>query len=515
MRTLHLSEIARMTGGRLHGDDVLVDAMATDSRALLRPEESHLGGQRPLFIALKGERFDGHDHVASAAQAGAAAALVSRQLDVTAAGRVLPQIVVADTERALADFAAALQRDRETRVIAITGSNGKTSVKTLLLAILSGADTGSAAQLPGKAVYANPGNRNNQIGLPLAVLDAPDDAQYAIYEMGAGKPGDIAYLTAVARPDVALVNNIAPAHLERMGSLLGIADTKAAVYDALPHEGVAVINADDAFAPYFAERAHGRTLIRFGLEASADVTARAIQPSAGGSRFILVTPTGEAAIMLAMPGRHNVRNALAAASLALGLGVPLDVIADGLNAAQPVAGRLITHRLTNGTLLIDDSYNANPGSLAAAIDTLADMGGGDQRGEAWLVLGDMRELGDDAAAMHAEAGRRAKAAGIARLYTLGALSAAAAQAFGEGATTYDSHEALADALRQQLSVGGASAPTGSATSGVEAEAPPTEAAPASVRVLVKGSRGSAMDRIVTALLADAKPAAGKGDTDAA
>ena len=494
MRKLHLSEIARMTGGRLHGTDVAVDVLATDSRALPATGAA-------LFVALKGERFDGHEHLAAVA-GRVAGALVSRMVAVD-----MPQVVVADTQRALADFAAALQRDRHTRVIAITGSNGKTSVKALLLAILE-----RAAQRDGTTVYANPGNRNNEIGLPLAVLDAPDDAAFAVYEMGAGKPGDIAYLTAIARPDVALVNNIAPAHLERMGSLLGIADTKAAVYDALPPDGVAVINADDAFAPYFAERAHGRRLIRFGLEASADVTAREIHSDAGGSHFILATPAGEVAVTLAMPARHNVRNALAAASIASGLGVALDVIAEGLDAAQPVSGRLVTHRLAGGAVLIDDSYNANPGSLAAAIDALADLADADRRGEGWLVLGDMRELGDDAAAMHAEAGRRAKAAGIARLYTLGDLSAAAAAAFGDGARTFVAHEALAGALaadlRDRLGAMAASPAAGTGT------------AAATIRVLVKGSRGSAMDRIVTALLADARSAAeerppGPKDTDAA
>ncbi|MEO6263530.1 MAG: Mur ligase family protein, partial [Luteimonas sp.] len=322
--------------------------------------------------------------------------------------------------------------------------------------------------------------------------DAPEDAQFAIYEMGAGKPGDIAYLTAIARPDVALVNNVAPAHLERMGSLLGVADTKAAIYDALPNGGVAVINTDDAFAPYFAERAHGRRLIRFGLDASADVTARDIAFAADGARFMLVTPEGETAIELALPGRHNVLNALAAASLALGAGASLDAIRDGLAAAPAVAGRLVSHHLPGGALLIDDSYNANPGSLGAAIDTLASDGG-----ESWLVLGDMRELGADALALHAEAGRHAKTAGIARLYTLGSLSAAAAEAFGEGARTFDSHAGLATALDADLQrvVGGASAPTGSAAADVGGEAPPS-----GVRVLVKGSRGSAMDRVVSALL---------------
>jgi UDP-N-acetylmuramoyl-tripeptide--D-alanyl-D-alanine ligase len=455
MKPLRLSEIARMAGGHLNGEDVMVDALATDTRAM--PE-----GGRALFVALKGERFDGHDHVADAALHGARAALVSHAVVAD-----IPQIGVADTERALAAIAAALQSGRSGKVIAITGSNGKTSVKTLLLSILQGA----------ARAYANPGNRNNEIGLPLAVIDAPDDAEFAIYEMGAGKPGDIAYLTTVVRPDVSLVNNIAPAHLERMGSLLGVADTKAAIYDALPADGVAVINADDAFAPYFAERAHGRRLIRFGIEATADIRACDIHADSDGMRFVLIAPEGEAEVTLALPGRHNVRNALAAAALALGAGASFDAVVAGLEAARPVAGRLVRHVLGNGATLIDDSYNANPGSLAAAIDLLSAGTQAEGQGDAWLVLGDMRELGADAQALHAEAGRRAKAAGIARMYALGELSAHAAQAFGEGARTFDSHAALAEALQHDLAAG--------------------IAAP---RILVKGSRGSAMDRVVRQLL---------------
>ncbi|MBW3550530.1 MAG: UDP-N-acetylmuramoyl-tripeptide--D-alanyl-D-alanine ligase [Proteobacteria bacterium] len=479
MKPIALSEIARMTGGRLAGGDVVVEALVTDTRALS-------AGAGRLFVALKGERFDGHDHVAAAAQAGVAAALVERRVHIDLAEADIAQVIVADTERALADWAGAVHRAARTCTLAITGSNGKTSVKTLLLGIL---------EQVGRA-YANPGNRNNEIGLPLAVLDAPDDAEFSIYEMGAGKPGDIGYLTAIAKPDVALVNNIAPAHLERMGSLLGVADTKAAIYDALAADGVAVINADDAFAPFFAERAHGRRMIRFALDSSADVIARDIRIDADASRFTLVTPAGEAAITLALPGRHNVRNALAAAALALGAGASLDAIAAGLAAAQAVAGRLVARPLGGNAVLIDDSYNANPGSLAAAIDLLAEA-----PGDAWLVLGDMRELGDDAQAMHAEAGRRAKAAGIQRLYALGPLSAAAAQAFGDGGAEYDSHAALIAALRDDLArAGGASAPIppGGPTG---AQASPTEAG-GGVRVLVKGSRGSAMDKIVTALLSD-------------
>ncbi|MDH7452370.1 UDP-N-acetylmuramoyl-tripeptide--D-alanyl-D-alanine ligase [Luteimonas composti] len=459
MTPMALARIAQWTHGRLLGDDLPIDAVATDTRTLDARDR-----RATLFVALKGERFDGHDHVAAAADRGARAALVSREVDAP-----LPQVVVADTERALAALASAMQRSRTTRVVGITGSNGKTSVKQLVHAI-------AARSL---RAYANPGNRNNEIGLPLAVIDAPEDAEVAVYEMGAGKPGDIAYLTAIARPDVALVNNIAPAHLERMHSLLGIADTKAAVYDALPHDGVAVINADDAFAPYFAERAHGRRLLRFGLEASADVTARAVSSDADGSRFVLVAPTGEVDVVLPLPGRHNVSNALAAASIALALGIPLEEIAAALGDAQPVKGRLVQHRLAGGAVLIDDSYNANPGSLNAAIDTLASGGG-----EAWLVLGDMRELGGDARDLHAEAGRRARRAGLARVYALGPLSAAAAEAFGEGGRHFDHHDALAAALAADLHPG--------------------------VRMLVKGSRGSAMDRIVDALLARAT-----GEHDAA
>ncbi|MDH5822384.1 UDP-N-acetylmuramoyl-tripeptide--D-alanyl-D-alanine ligase [Luteimonas sp. RD2P54] len=455
-----LSRIARWTGGELRAGgagDVLIDAVETDTRRFDAGD-----GRAALFVAIRGERFDGHDHVAAAAELGARAALVSRPCETA-----LPQLVVGDTVQALAAMAAALQRARPARVVAITGSNGKTGVKQMLLSILQRAG----------AAYANPGNRNNEIGLPLAVIDAPENADYAVYEMGAGKPGDIAWLTAVARPQVALVNNIAPAHLERMGSLLGVADTKAAIYDALPVDGIAVINADDAFAPYFAERAHGRRLLRFGLEASAEVTARQVRCGADGSRFVLVLPDGEAEVALPLAGRHNVRNALAAAALAVAAaGADAAAIASALAAARPVAGRLARRRLAGGAVLIDDSYNANPGSLAAAIDTLAAA-----PGDGWLVLGDMGELGPDAEALHAEAGNRARRAGLARLYALGPLSAAAAQAFGDGGRRFDSHEALAAALRADL------------------DAAVADASAAPVRVLVKGSRSSAMERIVSAM----------------
>ena len=449
MKRLPLSLLAHWAGGELLGDDLVIGSLTHDTRTLVPGS---------LYVALRGERFDGHDFAYDAAMRGAAAVLVDHEVKVE-----VPQVVVPDTLLALARIAAGLQRDRVEKTVAITGSNGKTSVKTLVVSILQRAGV----------TYFNPGNRNNEIGLPMAVIDAPDDADFSVYEMGAGKPGDIAYLTDIVTPEVALVNNIAAAHLERLGSLMGVAETKGAIYEALPADGTAVINADDAFAEYFASRVPDRRILRFGLEATADLTARDIRATDDGSDFVLVAPHGDVAVQLHLPGRHNVLNALAAAGIAMACGVSLAIIAEGLSAAQPVAGRQVARTLPNGAVVIDDSYNANPGSLEAAIDTLA-AASAQAGGEGWLVLGDMRELGDDAEALHADAGRRAKAAGLRRLYALGPLSAAAAAAFGEGAQAFQDHASLAAALRADLRTG--------------------------VRCLVKGSRGSAMDRIVAALL---------------
>ena len=460
MRRTLLSLIAHWAGGEIHGDDVAIDAISNDTRQM---------SPGSLYVALRGERFDGHDFGTDAQARGASALLVERLLPLD-----LPQVLVADSELALARIAAGMQRDRNTGVFAITGSNGKTSVKTLLLDILR-----QHAQLAHKVVHANPGNFNNEIGLPLAVIAAPEDADFAVYEMGAGKPGDIAYLTDIVRPRWSLVNNIAAAHLERMGSLQGVASTKGAIYAALPADGVAVINADDAFAPWFEQHFIGTPprcgVLRFGLDHTADVSASAIRFDAAGSHFLLHTPAGEAEVALPLPGRHNIGNALAATALALAAGIPLQHIVAALAVTEPVPGRQIAHRLPNGAVLVDDSYNANPGSLAAAIDALASSGQ-----DAWLVLGDMRELGPDAVALHAQAGQRARQGGIKRLYTLGPLSAAASAAFGDGGRHFQTHDALARALQDDLHAG--------------------------VRCLVKGSRGSAMDKIVKALLAQGEEA---------
>jgi UDP-N-acetylmuramoyl-tripeptide--D-alanyl-D-alanine ligase len=456
MRPVALSQLAAWAEGRHLGADATIEAVGTDSRKL--PVHA-------LFVALRGENFDGHDFVAQAAANGAAALLLHHDVETE-----LPRVLCADTEEALGEIAAGMQKGRPAVVVALTGSNGKTSVKTLVTGIL-----GNVGR-----TYCNPGNRNNEIGLPLAVLDAPEDAQFAVYEMGAGKPGDIAYLASIVPPQVALVNNIAPAHMERMGSLLGIAETKGAIYEALPDDGIAVVNADDAFAPYFHAKIGTRRTFRFGIENDADVRASRVLPGAEGSKFLLHTPAGNAEITLPLPGLHNVRNALAASALALAAGAPLDAIVQGLHQAQAVAGRQVAYTLANGATVVDDSYNANPGSVSAAIATLASSGA-----EAWLVLGDMKELGPDAEALHAQMGEQAREARIARLWTVGPLARAASLAFGERGAHFDSQHALVAALKEAMD----------------------KADAAQLRVLVKGSRSSAMDQVVAALRGQSNEAA--------
>lgn len=449
MKPVRLSQLAEWCEGRLLGVDCTIERISTDSR-------ENLDGV--LFVALKGERFDAHDFAEHAKANGAAAILVQRPLAID-----LPMILCADTQEALGEIAAGFAKPRSAIVCALTGSNGKTSVKTLLHGILAAA---------GKT-YVNPGNRNNEIGLPLAVIETPEDAEFVVYEMGAGKPGDIAYLTSIVSPNVALVNNIAPAHIERMGSLLGIAETKGAIYEALPDDGLAVVNVDDAFAPYFLERIAGRRVLRFGLENNADVSARSVVLEADGSRFELITPAGRADVQLALPGRHNVLNALAASAMALAAGAPLEAVLSGLAVARPVAGRQEGKALRNGTIVIDDSYNANPGSVSAGITTLAAACSLDGR-LAVLVLGDMAELGENAESLHAQIGALAKSQGIKRLLSCGRLSRAASAAFGEGAAHFDERTVLLAALEQQLD--------------------------GSERILVKGSRSSQMEFVVKALV---------------
>ncbi|TBR36977.1 MULTISPECIES: UDP-N-acetylmuramoyl-tripeptide--D-alanyl-D-alanine ligase [Dyella] len=444
---MRLNTIALWTRGHLVGNDVDVHGVAIDTRKIAAGD---------VFVAIKGERVDGHDFLAQAAEAGAVAAMVQRKVDSP-----LPQVIVDDTQLALGDLASAVRAQSNVRVVGITGSNGKTTVKTLAASILS---------RHGRT-HVNAGNYNNELGLPLTLLAMPQDAEYAVLEMGAGKPGDIAYLAAIARPDIGLVNTIAPAHLERMGSVEGVAETKGALYQALPADGVAIINGDDAFASFFAGLANGRKQLRFALDHKADIGADILDQRVDGSSFVLSTPVGDAEVALPLPGRHNIANALAAAAIGIALEVPLDTIVAGLENVPGVAGRLNAESMPGGWTLIDDSYNANPGSVAAAIDTLALA-----QGERWLVLGDMAELGPTGRALHASIGERARQRGVDRLFAVGPLSAAAAEAFGAGAEHFEDKTALSASLRKQIHAG--------------------------VTCLVKGSRSAGMEQVVAALRND-------------
>jgi UDP-N-acetylmuramoyl-tripeptide--D-alanyl-D-alanine ligase len=440
----NLIDAARAVDGNLVGDDVPFAGVSIDTRTLAAGN---------LFVALRGERVDGHAYLAAAAAAGAAGALVERP-DPAAA---LPQIVVTDTQHALGRLGAWWRARLGARVVAVTGSNGKTTVKTMLAAVLACAGR----------TQATVGNLNNEIGLPLSVLALDLDTDFAVLEMGCGQPGDIAYLVDIARPQVALVNNAGPAHLERLGSVAGVARAKSEIYGRLPADGVGIYNADDANAAVFAAAIDGHARVSFGIDAGADVHAdiEALTPHA---RFRLHTPAGSADVVLPMPGRHNVMNALAAAACAVALGVDAATISRGLAAVPPVAGRLVARTMPGGWVLIDDSYNANPASTEAGIAATAAGGA-----RVWLVLGDMRELGDEAAALHAEVGRRARAHGVERVYATGALSAHAVEAFGAGGRWFETQDALAGTLGADITGG--------------------------VHVLVKGSRGSRMDKVVAAL----------------
>lgn len=445
---MHLSELTTLPGAELRGGDPRFLRVVIDSRTV-EPGD--------LFVALRGERHDGHAYVAQARSAGAVAALVSEWVDVE-----LPQLRVPDTLTAL-QAASALWRTRFTApVVAVTGSNGKTTTKQMLAAIFT-------ARGP---VLATRGNLNNHIGVPLTLLGLRPEHRTAVIEMGANHLGEIALLTSLARPDVGVVTQAGDAHLEGFGSRDGVARGKGELFAGLDG-GVAVINADDVYAPLWRQLASRASVLSFGLGSGVDVTARQIQSEPFennvGSRFVLHTPTGSASVRLPMPGRHNVMNALAAAACGIALGMDADTIAEGLARVEGAQGRLSWRITPQGARLLDDSYNANPTSLRAGMELLASL-----PGRRWLVLGGMAELGEDAPNLHYQAGQTAKSLGIDGVFALGPLAAEAARGFGPGAQAFDDVETLVAALRPQL--------------GSDAV------------VLVKGSRSARMERVVEQLM---------------
>ena len=403
---MSLSEAAAAMGARAVGSEVRFNGVSTDTRSI---------GKGELFVAIRGERFDGHEFLAAAKARGAVAALVDEKY----AGEVpLPVLVAGDTRRALGRLGRHWRLRFAPVVIAVTGSNGKTTTKEMLASILR-RHAGEAGAL------ASRGNLNTDIGVPLTLLGLRASHRYCAIELGMNHPGEIAMLAEIARPTVALVNNAQREHLEFMQSVEAVAEENASVYDALPADGVAVLNADDAMAGVFRRKAGARRRVEFGL-AGGEVTGR-YALKALQSDIVLKTPSGEAAATLAIPGLHNVRNALAAAACAHAAGIPAETIGAGLSAFRPYTGRLQVKQTAAGATLIDDSYNANPDSVRAAIDVLASC-----PGPTALVLGDMGEVGAQGPAFHAEVGKYAKEKGVGMLLALGDATPDAVKAFGQG-----------------------------------------------------------------------------------
>ncbi|WP_234087055.1 UDP-N-acetylmuramoyl-tripeptide--D-alanyl-D-alanine ligase [Azonexus sp. R2A61] len=452
-----LNWINAAVGGRLIGADCPIDGLSTDTRAIVA------GG---LFIALHGERFDAHAFLDQAVAGGAAALLVSDESRLPAG---VPAIVVDDTRLALGRLAAAWRARFALPVIAVTGSNGKTTTKEMIAAVLKAAY--------GDAVLATRGNLNNDIGLPLTLLGLDETHRAAVIEMGMNHPGEIDYLTRIGAPTVALVTNAQRAHLEGMGDLDEVAREKGAIYHGLSADGVAVINADDAYAGFWRALVGERPVRSFGIDQPADVRGLVHQHGLE-IRLAIAAAEGDCEIALQIPGRHNARNALAAASACLAAGIPLAAVADGLSAFAGVKGRLQRRPGKRGAEILDDTYNANPDSVRAGIDVLAST-----IGRKLLVLGDMGEIGEASGQYHDEIGGYAKSQGVDRLFALGESVKAAVRNFGEGALHFTGVEALIAAVDKELG--------------------------AETTVLVKGSRFMKMERVADALVADALVDGGK------
>ena len=449
--TLKLSEVAALLGVPWVGTDAAVLRVTTDSRTL-RPGD--------LFIALRGEKFDGGAFAAKALQQGAAGVV----LDHAQAPEIGAAIRVDDTRLALGRLAACWRQRFPIPVVAITGSNGKTTVKEMLAAILR-EEAGS-----DELVLHTEGNLNNDIGLPLMLLRLRETHQFAVLEMGMNHAGEIDYLTRLARPDVAVVNNALTAHIGYLGSVEAIARAKGEIFNGLTDAGIAVFNADDAHAWMWREANAHRSIIDFGLREPAVVRGQFL-PSLYGSTLTIVLPNAELRIDLQVPGEHNVMNALAAATAAFVLDVSHQSIVAGLSGFGGIKGRLQKKPALHGSTFIDDTYNANPDSVKAALAVLAQ-----QAGKKVLVLGDMGELGHDAAAMHAEIGLAARQAGVDRLLALGELTKESIAAFGAGAMYFERIQELLAELENEL--------TDDTT------------------VLVKGSRFMQMERVVQSFVED-------------
>jgi len=442
--TIVLSDIAKLLGCDAPTRDCEITGTAIDSRKVVLDT---------LFIALKGEQLDGHNYLDAAKQAGACAALVSTEQDIE-----LPQLVVTDVVKAFGEIAAYWRKQTNAKVIAITGSNGKTTVKEMVAAITK--QCGS--------VIATQGNLNNELGVPLTLTRLDDSIDYAVIEMGANHAGEIAGLVAMTVPDVALINNIGAAHIEGFGSINGVAKAKAEIYAGLTQHAIAVVNNDMSFVDSWQVELAGKKIITFALENDADITAQNLQIDPNSSHFMVKLDDEFHHINLPLPGLHNVANALAAISVTKALNIPPTAMVKGLSSMTSVPHRLQLRAGVNESDLLDDSYNANPGSYQQALQTLTAF-----HSQHWLVLGDFAELGADSESVHYQMGIDAKGSGITRLWTIGVQSRNASEAYGEGAHHFDTMDELQNQLEKELTDG--------------------------VTCLIKGSRFMQLDKLADAL----------------
>jgi len=425
-------------------NDLIFTGIATDSRQV---------APGMLFAALPGETFDGHDYIPEAVARGAVAVLAGRAVDAT-----VVTLQVADVLAALGLLAAHWRKRCPAKVVGITGSNGKTTVKEMVASILRRHGT----------VLATDGNFNNELGLPLTLFRLQDTNDYAVLEMGASNPGDIAYLADIARPEVGLVTNIGPAHLQGFVDVEGVARAKGELYASLAETGTAIMNSAEPWIGLWQGMNTAGNVSFFAGTGTSDIKIEHSGAGHGGEGVTVCTPVGKFCLQLPLPGEHNLTNALAATAVCLALDIPIPDIKAGLETVKPVPGRLSLVCANAGWTVIDDTYNANPASLYAALQVLAS-----QSGEPWLVLGDMKELGQDSRKMHAELGDAARSLGVKRLFAVGEASTATVDAFGEMAAHYNSREGLIEALRTQLRPG--------------------------VACLVKGSRSMGMEHVVRAI----------------
>jgi UDP-N-acetylmuramoyl-tripeptide--D-alanyl-D-alanine ligase len=439
MIQMRFNQAASILGCKPLDEDIRFHGITTDSRKIV---------SGMLFAALTGKTFDGHDYARQAKELGAVALLVSRDVDAD-----LPVLQVDDVLKALGKLAAAWRMQCPARVVGITGSNGKTTVKEMVAGVLS----------QSARVLATSGNFNNELGLPLTLFELDYSHDYAVLEMGANKPGDIAYLGAIAKPEVALVNNVGPAHLKGFIDLEGVAKAKGEIYAALPGDGTAVINRGQAWVDLWEGMNPAQNVIYFNGDRKGDIHTRM-----DDDKCMVVTPEGEFELRLSLPGRHNIENALAATAICLALGVSPAGIGSGLAKVRAVPGRLNLVQALSGWTVIDDTYNANPASLYAALQVLSTLSG-----EPWLVLGDMKEMGIDSHKIHAEVGDAARSLGVKKLFALGEASASTVSAFGSEAQHFEDKETLIRVLREQLRPG--------------------------VACLVKGSRSMGMEQVVEAI----------------